>query len=219
MIAVRRKPTLATASLRHGGQVPDGRKRKKTSLEMRIVILFCLLSLFKIGNCSDIEKYAKAYKMIKDSNSIVQKCFSEYYSSRADTFQICISNRIYHIDKMSFIYYIIGYEYNNPEPYGAIWRQLRDTLTKLEIDKDKEANYQNYKEMPALNKIYKTKFCDLKLFFGDFDEQNRLCASLIYDNGRENYLNAYRESQCGIDFLFYFKDDEIVKMIALKFVR
>jgi hypothetical protein len=186
---------------------------------MRIVILFCLLSLFKIGNCGDIEKYAKAYKMIKDSNSIVQKCFSEYYSSRNDTFQICISERIYYMEKIFFILDIIAYEYNNPEPYGAIWRQLRDTLTKLEFDKDKKANHENYKEIPALSKIYKTKFCDLKLFFSDFDEQNRLCASLIYDNGRENYHNAYRESQCGVDFLFYFKDDEIVKMIAQTFVR
>jgi hypothetical protein len=188
---------------------------------MKISILFYLLSLYNVGNCDNIEKYLKAYKMIQDSSIVYQHFFKCYDpKSVSDSFSICVSNRIYFMSKLFFDTDIIEYEYNNPLPYGELWRHIRDSLIRIEIDLiKKHENDTNYKLLTELQKINENDFCDLKLFFSDFDCQNRLRASLVYNNNIEEYTSAFRESRLMIDYLFYFKDNDIKKVIIKEWFR
>lgn len=186
---------------------------------MKILIIFILMLVNSNGITSDIEKYSKAYKVIKDS-SIVQVCFSEYYTPRAEDFQICVSDRIYFMDKTFFIDKIIEYEYKYFKNDKTVLREIKDSLYKSEdMLWNKPGNYDNYKVINEINGFLQPKSCDLKLFFSEFDNQNRLCASLIYNYGNEDFRNAYKKSQCGIDYLIYFNEDEIINVIISPFER
>lgn len=186
---------------------------------MRILLFVFVMLISVKANAGDIEKYINAYKVIKDS-SIVDKCFSEYCLSVILPNEICVSDRIYYIDKLFFLEDIINYEHNIPVRKSEIWKKLLDSLITLEYKLiDTSLKTEKYREIPALNKLQKSIFCDLKIFFGEIENQNRLRASLVCNKGTDDYGYSIRQSQFWLEYLFYFKGDDVEKVIIRQCIR
>lgn len=186
-----------------------------------LVSVFLFVLFTENGNCGDFEKYRNAYFKIKDS-SLVNSCFSDYYGpSNFTSFRICVSDRVYiFFDKFALIPEIVNYEYDNLISESDEWYKKFDSLCDYNSAMLKIKGIQDsFSVNPELSKLGDAINGDLKLFFSKIDDGNHMQAMILYNNNNEGFRNVMINSQCGIFYYFYFKEDSVAKVIAVPFVR
>lgn len=168
----------------------------------------------QIINCQDkFELYKKAYELIKDTE-IVVIYFNDYMINR-DSLNICVSPRIYNrIESLFFIDDIIETEFNELSD-SCKYLKKRELILE-EYNKSNET--EKYKICEKVKNINTTQHnCDLILFFENIDKNKfRSDIFILYDHENDDYFSIAQKSPIFMEFLFYYENNNINKLIIKK---
>lgn len=183
---------------------------------MKSLILFISLLFSTLSGQNNFEYYSKAYNYVKNTRTSGE-LFTYYYDSSISVpYKICVSTKLYYIEKQTFMNEILDFEYKNLDE--AYKKTILDSLATVEV-KNISRNLDDYTNFPELIKLNENgDDCDLELLFGALDNQNRLRATLIPNKNKFDIYSGY-EPQCGTEYLFYFQNGEIVKVFYKNFQK
>jgi hypothetical protein len=168
----------------------------------------------QIINCQyKIELYKKAYELIKDTD-IVVIYFNDYMINR-DSLNICVSPRIYNrIESLFFIDDIIEIEFNELSD-SCKYLKKRELILEEYNNSNETEKYKKCEKITNIN-LNQCK-CDLILFFENIDKNKfRSDLFILYDNENDDYFSIAQKSPIFMEFLFYYDNNNINKLIIKK---